>query len=112
MLGAHSESGEGAAGDTVVGTSPGKIGTAIGRQHLRSILAFCNSPHMNSIEAYIQFERGLITEDGRITNPSVEEFLRNDVTELHGFIARSLRSCHRTRSATHRRVMTEGRRPS
>ena len=28
----------------VIGTSPGKIGTAVGQQHLRSILAFCNSP--------------------------------------------------------------------
>ena len=72
----------------VIGTSPGKIGTAVGQQHLRSILAFCNSPLMNSIEAYIQFERGLITEDGQVTNPSVEEFLRNYMMEFHGFIAR------------------------
>ena len=43
---------------------------------------------MNSIEAYIQFERGLITEDGRVTNLSVEEFLGNYMTEFHGFIAR------------------------
>ena len=35
----------------VIGTSPGKIGTAVGQQHLRRILAFCNSPLMNSIEA-------------------------------------------------------------
>lgn len=72
----------------VIGTSPGKIGTAVGQQHLRSILAFCNSPLMNSIEAHIQFERGLITADGHVTNPSVEEFLRNYMTEFHGFIAR------------------------
>ena len=31
----------------VIGTSPGKIGTAIAQQHLRSILGFCNSPLMN-----------------------------------------------------------------
>jgi chromate reductase, NAD(P)H dehydrogenase (quinone) len=72
----------------VIGMSPGKIGTAVAQQHLRSILAFCNSPLMNSIEAYIQFERGLITEEGQVTNPSVEEFLRNYMTEFHGFIAR------------------------
>ncbi len=35
----------------IIGTSPGKIGTAIAQQHLRSILAFCNSPLMNSVEA-------------------------------------------------------------
>lgn len=31
---------------------------------------------------------GPITEDGQVTNPSVEDFLRNDMTESHGFIAR------------------------
>lgn len=72
----------------VIGTSPGKIGTAVGQQHLRSILAFCNSPQMNSIEAYIQFEPGLIAEDGEIANPSVEQFLRSYMTEFHGFIGR------------------------
>src|SRR5438046_1164749 len=45
----------------VIGTSPGKIGTAVGQQHLRSILAFCNSPLMSSLEAYIQLVPGLIT---------------------------------------------------
>ena len=48
----------------IIGTSPGKIGTAIAQQHLRSILSFCNSPQMNSLEAYVQFERGLIADDG------------------------------------------------
>ena len=72
----------------VIGTSPGKIGTAVGQQHLRSILAFCNSPLMNSIEAYIQFEKGLIDDDGRVTNAVTEEFLRNFITEFHGFITR------------------------
>jgi chromate reductase len=72
----------------IIGTSPGKIGTAVAQQHLRSILAFCNSPQMTAIEAYIQFERGLITEDGEITNPTTEAFLRNFMSELHGFISR------------------------
>src|SRR4051812_23293264 len=48
----------------VIGTSPGKIGTAVGQQHLRSILAFCNSPLMNAIDAYIEFTPDLITNDG------------------------------------------------
>jgi chromate reductase len=72
----------------VIGTSPGKIGTAIGQQHLRSILGFCNSPQMNAVEAYIQFEPGLITEAGKVTNDSTEKFLRNYMTEFHGFITR------------------------
>jgi chromate reductase len=72
----------------VIGTSPGKIGTAVAQQHLRSILAFCNSPLMNSVEAYIQFERGLITDDGQVTNQSTEEFLQEYMEEFAGFIAR------------------------
>jgi len=72
----------------VIGTSPGKIGTAIGQQHLRSILGFCNSPQMNSVEAYIQFEPGLITDEGEVTNDSIGEFLRNYMAEFLAFIAR------------------------
>jgi chromate reductase, NAD(P)H dehydrogenase (quinone) len=72
----------------VIGTSPGKIGTAVGQQHLRSILAFCNSPLMNAIEAYIQFEKGLITDEGEVTNSSTADFLRNYMAEFHGFITR------------------------
>jgi chromate reductase len=71
-----------------IGTSPGKIGTAIAQQHLRSILSFCNSPQMNSIEAYIQFEQGLIGEDGEVNNESTREFLRHYMAEFHRFIAR------------------------
>jgi chromate reductase, NAD(P)H dehydrogenase (quinone) len=72
----------------VIGTSPGKIGTAVGQQHLRSILGFCNSPQMNSVEAYIQYEKDLINDAGEVTNDSVAEFLRNYMSEFHQFIAR------------------------
>jgi len=72
----------------IIGTSPGKIGTAVGQQHLRSILSFCNSPLMNAIEAYIQFTPGLITDDGEVTDTSTEEFLRNYMQEYLGFIER------------------------
>jgi len=72
----------------VIGTSPGKIGTAVGQQHLRSILAFCNSPLMNAIEAYIEFTPDLITADGEVTNGSTREFLANYMKEFHAFVTR------------------------
>jgi chromate reductase len=72
----------------VIGTSPGKIGTAVGQQHLRSIMAFCNSPLFNAIEAYIQFEKGLITDDGEVTVESTRDFLRNYLAEYHAYITR------------------------
>jgi chromate reductase len=43
---------------------------------------------MNAIEAYIQFEPGLVTEDGRVTNKATEDFLRKYMAEFHGFIER------------------------
>jgi chromate reductase, NAD(P)H dehydrogenase (quinone) len=72
----------------VIGASPGKIGTAVGQQHLRSILAFCNSPLMNAIEAYIEFTPGLIDDAGKVTNESTEKFLRDYMEEFCGFIQR------------------------
>jgi chromate reductase, NAD(P)H dehydrogenase (quinone) len=72
----------------MIGTSPGKIGTAVAQQHLRSILSFCNSPQMNAIEAYIEFTPGLIANDGEVTVESTAEFLRNYMAEFHGYIAR------------------------
>jgi chromate reductase len=72
----------------VIGTSPGKIGTAVAQQHLRSIMAFCNSPLMNAIEAYIQFTPGLITDDGEVTVESTRDFIRNYIAEFHGYIER------------------------
>jgi chromate reductase len=72
----------------VIGTSTGKIGTAVGQQHLRSILSFCNSPQMNSPEAYIQFTPGLITDSGEVTDATTAEFLRTYMIELEGYITR------------------------
>ena len=72
----------------VIGASPGKIGTAVGQQHLRSILSFCNSPQMNAIEAYIEYTRGLVDDNGDVTVESTRDFLRSFMSEFHGFIAR------------------------
>jgi chromate reductase len=72
----------------VIGTSPGKIGTAVGQQHVRSIMAFCNSPMFNAIEAYIEFTDGLIADDGQVTVDSTREFLATYMKEFHGFISR------------------------
>ena len=72
----------------VIGTSPGKIGTAVGQQHVRSIMAFCNSPMFNAIEAYIEFKPDLITDDGDVTNESTREFLATYMKEFHGFVTR------------------------
>ena len=74
----------------VIGTSPGVIGTAVAQQQLRGVLCYCNSPLMNTIEAYIHFTPGLITEDGTVSNDSTAEFLSNYMKELHLHVERVL----------------------
>ena len=71
----------------VIGASPGKIGTAIAQQHLRSILGYCGSPQL-AMEAYVQFQPGLIAGDGAVTDEKTTEFLRKYMREFHGFIDR------------------------
>ncbi|MGE5105580.1 MAG: ACP phosphodiesterase, partial [Betaproteobacteria bacterium] len=39
-------------------------------------------------EAYIQFTPNLVTDDGRVTDPSTEEFLRKYMEDLLAFIER------------------------
>lgn len=72
----------------VIGTSPGSIGTAVAQQQLRSVLSFCDSPQMNSPEAYIQFKPGLIDEQGKVTDSSTEDFLRKYMAAFHQFVVR------------------------
>lgn len=74
----------------IIGTSPGAIGTAVGQQHLKSILSFCNAPMMNAVEAYIQFKPDLISDEGEVSVESTETFLRNYMSEFRDFIQRVL----------------------
>ena len=74
----------------VIGASPGAIGTAVAQQHLRSLLSYCNSPQMNSPEAYIQFKPGLVDDQGEVTVEATREFLRKYMQEFHAFISRVL----------------------
>ena len=74
----------------VIGTSPGSIGTALAQAQLRNVLCFCNSPLLNTVEAYIQFKPGLISDDGTVSDEKTEQFLRNYMKEFHTFIVRVL----------------------
>lgn len=74
----------------VIGTSPGAIGTAVGQQHLRTILGFCNAPQMNSPEAYIQYKPDMIDDMHHVTIEETRAFLEKYMQDFHGFIVRVL----------------------
>ena len=74
----------------VIGASPGKIGTAVAQQSLRSVLSSCNSPLMEAPEAYIQFRPDLITEMGAVADKSTEQFLGDFMEAFEVFVTRVL----------------------
>ncbi len=74
----------------VIEASTGKIGTALAQQSLRGSLTFVNVPQMSAPEGYIQMVPGLIGEDGEITDPSTEEFLRTFMSRYEQFVSRVL----------------------
>lgn len=74
----------------VIGTSPSPIGTAVAQQHLRSLLCYCNSPLMNTLEAYIQYKPDMVADDGTVGDDKTREFLRNYMAEFRDFIVRVL----------------------
>lgn len=74
----------------VIGASIGVIGTAVAQQSLRAVLAFCNARQMTAPEAYIHFTDDVFHDDGTVTKPDTEEFLRAYMIEFRDHIQRVL----------------------
>lgn len=74
----------------VIGASVGAIGTAVAQQSLRAVLSFCNARQMTAPEAYITFSAEKFREDGEVTDPSTEEFLRGYMREFRDYMERVL----------------------
>jgi NAD(P)H-dependent FMN reductase len=74
----------------VIGASPGRVGTALAQQTLRTVLSYCKSPQMSTAEAYINFTPGLVTDDGEVTDASTARFLQKFALEFRTFIDRVL----------------------
>lgn len=54
----------------MLGVSPGAIGTALGQQHLRNVLAYLDMPTLGQPEAFIQMKEGLFDGTGNIDEGS------------------------------------------
>jgi chromate reductase len=74
----------------MIGASPGKIGTAVGQQSLRSALSFCDSPVMRAPEAGLQLTPGLITNVGEVTDEGTERFLFDFIEAFDVFVGHVL----------------------
>jgi chromate reductase len=56
------------------GTSPGAIGTAVGQQHLRTIMGAVGAAVLGG-EAYISFKPGLLDGDGNFAEEATRSFV-------------------------------------
>jgi chromate reductase len=82
----------------VIGTSRGQLGTALAQQSLRAVLSFCNARQMTAPEAYVRFSDDF-HEDGTVSNPKVEDFLRGFMAEFRDHVERVLTVLPRQESA-------------
>ncbi len=76
--------GKGAA--AVIGTSRGRISTAVAQQHLRTILSGHFGALLGSPEAYVQFQDCLIDEAGNVSDEKTEKFLQTFIDNFAALI--------------------------
>lgn len=70
----------------MAGASPGGIGTAVGQQHLRQILAILGA-HVMPGEFYISFKSAdLIDDFGTVNDPAVRDFIAAFARQLEDYV--------------------------
>ena len=60
------------------------------QSHLRGVLCFCNVALFNGVEAYLQFKPDLIDDQGNVSNPDTEAFLRKYIEAFAAFVKQQL----------------------
>ena len=75
---------------SVIGASPGAIGTAVAQQSLRAVLSFCNARQMTSPEAYITYSPQRFKDDGEVVDETTAGFLTDFMQEFRDHLVRVL----------------------
>jgi chromate reductase, NAD(P)H dehydrogenase (quinone) len=71
---------------SLIGTTPGAIGTAVGQGHLRAILPLFDLIVMGQPEVYFQSKPGLIDEHFEVTDDTSRGFLTGYLDKFANFI--------------------------
>jgi chromate reductase, NAD(P)H dehydrogenase (quinone) len=74
----------------VIGTSAGKIGTAVAQRELHGLLGAVGSPQMVSPEAYMNYTPGLFDDEGGITDEATRDFLLKYLAAFEKYLDRLL----------------------
>jgi chromate reductase len=75
---------------SIVGTSPGAIGTAVAQSHLRSVLVGCSVNLMGQPEVYLVNKPGLISDAFEVTDEKSRAFLSGFVDKFVSHIDRTV----------------------
>jgi chromate reductase len=70
----------------IIGVSIGAAGTGMAQQHLRNVLSYLDMPTLCQPEAHIQWQDGLVADDGTIAESS-REFLAGWLTRFLELVA-------------------------
>jgi chromate reductase len=77
---------------SIIGTSPGNVGTAAAQTHLRSVLTILDVILLGQPEIYFVWKPGLINDEFEVTDDQTREFLQGYLAKFAGWIARTLPS--------------------
>jgi chromate reductase len=73
---------------SIIGASPGTLGTALAQAQLRSTMTILECVLMGQPEVYLTFKSGLIGDDDEITNEETRKFLGDYVNLFAAWVAR------------------------
>ncbi|TMJ33952.1 MAG: NAD(P)H-dependent oxidoreductase [Alphaproteobacteria bacterium] len=71
---------------SIIGTSPGNVGTAAGQAHLRSVMTILDVILLGQPEVYFVSKPGLIDDKDDITDDATREFLQGYLTRFEAWI--------------------------
>ena len=74
---------------SIIGTSPGNVGTAVAQAHLRSVLTILDVSLLGQPEIYFVWKPGLINDEFEVTDDQTREFLQGYLAKFAGWIAQT-----------------------
>ncbi|MGH6753208.1 MAG: NADPH-dependent FMN reductase [Bradyrhizobium sp.] len=74
---------------SVIGTSPGNVGTAVAQAHLKSVLTILDVILLGQPEIYFVWKPGLINDEFEVTDDQTREFLQGYLAKFAGGIAQA-----------------------
>jgi chromate reductase, NAD(P)H dehydrogenase (quinone) len=75
---------------SIIGTSPGNVGTAVAQAHLRSVLTILDTILLGQPEIYFITKPGLINDEFEVTDDQTREFLQGYLAKFESWIAQTL----------------------